>query len=97
MMTGMDMKAWRIANGLSQSELMQELEVSSRQTMTSLEKAKRLPRWAELAIIALDQVAECRSRDGYATQFTRSSIANTHFSRLKEALAGSADTRDRTP
>jgi transcriptional regulator with XRE-family HTH domain len=92
-MTGKDLKAWREANGLSQNELMNEIGVSSRQTMTSLEKSEHLPRWAELAIIALDQVEECRSLVGYKTQLTRSAIANTHFALWKEAVAGSSDTR----
>jgi transcriptional regulator with XRE-family HTH domain len=87
MMTGNDLRVWRTAIGWTQNDLMEELGVTSRQTVGAWEKSARLPRLVELAIIALDQVESCRDRAGVRKQFSPSSIANTHFSRLKSVLA----------
>jgi transcriptional regulator with XRE-family HTH domain len=73
-MTGSDLKAWRKAIGWTQSHLMTELEVKSRQTVAAWEKTQRLPRLVELAIVALDQVEACRKSTESLEQFTSSSI-----------------------
>lgn len=53
---------------------MNELGVTSRQTMTNYEKANVVPRIVELAVIALDQVAACRNLNVSGSQFTESDI-----------------------
>jgi transcriptional regulator with XRE-family HTH domain len=75
-MRGADLKAWREARGWKQSELMAELDINSRQTVTTWENSEKLPRLVELAIVALDQVEQCRRQVGYERQFTREKIAN---------------------
>ena len=97
-MSGAELKAWRKAIGWKQSDLMEELGITSRQTLGAWEKLDRLPRIVELAVIALDQVEACRDRTGFEKQLTPSSIANTHFERLKERLkeADAPDSADHT-
>ena len=51
MMSGADLKAWRRAIGWTQSDLMEELGITSRQTIAGWERAARLPRLVELAVI----------------------------------------------
>jgi transcriptional regulator with XRE-family HTH domain len=77
-MTGAELRAWREKNGWTQADLMIELEVASRQTISTWEKADRIPRLVELATIALDQVEASRKRSGFERQFTPESIANRH-------------------
>jgi hypothetical protein len=57
---------------------MIELEIKSRQTLSTWEGAEEVPRVVELAIIALDQVAPARKRSGFERQFTPQSIASRH-------------------
>lgn len=87
MMSGADLKAWRRAIGWTQSDLMEELGITSRQTVAGWERAARLPRLVELAVIALDQNEACRNRSGFEKQFSAVSIANTHFALHKEFAA----------
>jgi transcriptional regulator with XRE-family HTH domain len=75
-MTGLELRAWREKIGWTQVDLMVELEVKSRQTMSTWEHAEKIPRVAELAIIALDQIEASRKRSGFERQFTPQSIAN---------------------
>jgi transcriptional regulator with XRE-family HTH domain len=80
-MRGTDLKAWREHNRWTQGDLMTELEVGSRQTISTWESAQKIPRLVELAIIALDQVEASRKQSGFAKQFTIESIVNRHFER----------------
>jgi transcriptional regulator with XRE-family HTH domain len=75
-MKGSDLKAWRQNNGWTQLDLMEELEINSRQTINNWEKAERIPRLAELAIIAIDQVEACRKKGGIRTQIGIKKIAS---------------------
>jgi transcriptional regulator with XRE-family HTH domain len=88
--TGAELKAWRSSIGWTQVDLMIELDIKSRQTMSAWEHAERIPRVVELAIIALDQIEAARRRSGFERQFTPESIANRHaaqgakyFARIK--------------
>ena len=64
-MTGEELAAWRHAHGYSQAELMAELDVKSRQTMSSWEQPGReVPRLVELAVLALALDPSCRRRAG---------------------------------
>lgn len=75
-MNGEDLQRWRKQNGWTQADLMQELEVTSRQTIRNWEKSEQIPRLVELAITAIDQIEACRRRSGYEKQFTAEQIAN---------------------
>ncbi len=77
-MTGAELRTWRSRIGWTQTDLMIELEIKSRQTMSAWERAEKIPRVVELAIIALDQIEAARNRSGYERQFTPESIANRH-------------------
>ncbi|HMA73302.1 MAG TPA: helix-turn-helix transcriptional regulator [Xanthobacteraceae bacterium] len=77
-MTGRELRAWREKIGWTQVDLMVELEVKSRQTMSTWERAEKIPRVVELAITALDQIEASRKRSGFERQFTPESIANRH-------------------
>lgn len=68
-----------------QTDLMQELEVGSRQTIISWEKAERVPRLVELAIYALDQLPAARQKTGYEKQYDGKTISNRHFEARKAA------------
>jgi DNA-binding XRE family transcriptional regulator len=83
-MKGEDLKKWRKTNGWTQAELMEELEITSRQTITSWEKAPRIPRLVELAITAIDQIEPCRRLGGIKCQFTLEQIANRRHDLWKE-------------
>jgi transcriptional regulator with XRE-family HTH domain len=85
-MTGDELKAWRKGRGWTQTDLMQELEVTARQTVVRWEHSERIPRLVELSIIALDQVEGCNRR-GYAKQFSSAELANRWFDGLREAKA----------
>jgi len=63
-MTGADLTAWRKANGYSQERLMSELEVKSRQTISSWEHSARIPRTVELALMALQHIPVYRNIGG---------------------------------
>jgi transcriptional regulator with XRE-family HTH domain len=64
-MTGDELVAWRKRNGLTQEDLMAELDVKSRQTISSWESADRkVPRLVELAVRALDLEPSQRRRAG---------------------------------
>lgn len=78
-MTGAELRSWREQIGWTQADLMSELDVRSRQTISSWEGADEIPRLVELAIIAIDQIEPCRKRSGFQRQFTRESIANRRF------------------
>ena len=60
-MDGTQLRNWRIAHGYRQSELMIELGIKSRQTLSAWENdAGEIPRLVELAIQAVEHVPECR-------------------------------------
>jgi DNA-binding XRE family transcriptional regulator len=63
-MTGADLTAWRKTNGYTQELLMKELEVKSRQTISSWEHSDRIPRMVELALRALEYIPEYRQIGG---------------------------------
>jgi transcriptional regulator with XRE-family HTH domain len=55
-MRGEELVAWRRRNGFTQAQLMVELGVKSRQTMSAWEKLGReVPRLAELALMTLER------------------------------------------
>ena len=61
-MRGPDLKDWRKRQGFSQDDLMRELGISSRQTISTWENSdKELSRMLELALIALEEFPECRN------------------------------------
>jgi len=59
-MTGSDWAEWRKRLGYSTASIMLELGVSSRQTINNWEKADKVPRLAELALYALENIPQCR-------------------------------------
>lgn len=64
-MRGAELAKLRKEMGFTQSDLMEELGVASRQTISSWEKPGRdVPRLVELAVIALRDVPKCRIRYG---------------------------------
>ena len=64
-MRGRDLVEWRKHNGFSQEELIQELGVRSRQTISSWERPeKEVPRLVELALRALELDPSFRQREG---------------------------------
>jgi transcriptional regulator with XRE-family HTH domain len=83
-MEGAELKEWRKKIGWTQANLMKELEVTSRQTISTWENAARIPRIVELAVIALDQVEPARTLGGFETQFTAKSIAKNRFQTFKK-------------
>jgi transcriptional regulator with XRE-family HTH domain len=70
MMSGKELRSWRQFRGWKQADLMSELEVSSRQTISTWESMPEVPRIVELAVIALDQVEACRKLSGFEKQWT---------------------------
>jgi transcriptional regulator with XRE-family HTH domain len=86
-MRGSELKVWREKRGWTQADLMQELEIGSRQTVTTWEASDRIPRTIELAVIALDQVEACNRRNGYKQLFSPTTIANSWFTPVKEHVA----------
>ena len=70
MMSGDELRTWRQRRGWNQTDLMKELEVASRQTISTWELSARVPRIVELAIVALDQVEACRKISGFEKQWT---------------------------
>lgn len=84
-MRGEDLKHWRKSNGWTQADLMEELTVTSRQTIISWEKAERIPRIVELAVTAVDQIEACRRIGGIEKQFTPEQIANRRHEMWKNA------------
>lgn len=85
-MTGDELKAWRKGRRWTQTDLMNELQVTARQTVVRWEQSEQIPRMVELSIIALDQVEGCNRR-GYAKQFSSAEIANRWFDGLRQAEA----------
>ncbi len=83
-MRGNELREWRQRLGWTQSDLMEELEISSRQTLSSWENAEEIPRLVELAIIALDQVEACRKRGGFESQWTPAIIAHRRGEKRRE-------------
>ncbi|MEH2489411.1 helix-turn-helix transcriptional regulator [Bradyrhizobium sp. AZCC 2230] len=64
-MLGTELRAWRKRHGMTQETLRVELGVS-RQTIVVWEQMETpLPRLTELALVALDQVPECRTATGH--------------------------------
>ena len=59
-MNGADWSAWRRRLGYTQDALMRELGIRSRQTIITWEKADEVPRLAELALYAIENVPDCR-------------------------------------
>ena len=82
--TGDELKAWRKGRSWTQTDLMNELHVTARQTIVRWEQSDRIPRMVELSVIALDQVEGCNRRT-YAKQFSSGQIANRWFDGLREA------------
>jgi transcriptional regulator with XRE-family HTH domain len=74
-MTGAELRSWREKLGWNQTDLMHELEVRARQTISAWEASEEVPRMVELAIIALDQIEPCRKRGGFESQLTREGIS----------------------
>jgi transcriptional regulator with XRE-family HTH domain len=85
-MTGEELRAWRKGRRWTQADLMEELQVTARQTIVRWEQSEEVPRMVELAVIALDQVEGCNRRT-YTKQFSSSEIANRWFDGLRQAKA----------
>jgi transcriptional regulator with XRE-family HTH domain len=85
--TGAELKAWRSSIGWTQADLMIELEIKSRQTLSTWEGAEKIPRVVELAITALDQIESARKRSGFERQFTPESIANRRVAQVTKYFA----------
>jgi transcriptional regulator with XRE-family HTH domain len=85
-MTGAELRAWRKGRSWTQADLMNELQVTARQTVVRWEQSDVIPRMVELSIIALDQVEGCNRR-GYAKQFSSAEISNRWFDGLRQAEA----------
>jgi transcriptional regulator with XRE-family HTH domain len=85
-MHGSDLKFWRTARGWKQVDLMRELGVSSRQTISTWESSESVPRLVELAIIALDQVEACNHQAGFKKQYAPGDIANFWFNPTKRHI-----------
>jgi transcriptional regulator with XRE-family HTH domain len=83
-MTGEELKAWRKGRKWTQADLMNELQVTARQTIIRWEQSDALPRMVELSIIALDQVEGCNRRT-YEKQFSSAELANRWFDGLRKA------------
>jgi transcriptional regulator with XRE-family HTH domain len=64
MMTGGELLAWRRRNDFTQRDLMAELAIGSRQTVSSWENASEVPRIVELAVKALELDPGLRQRAG---------------------------------
>lgn len=86
-MLGSELRAWRKSIGWTQAELMRELDVSSRQTMSNWENGGKLPRMVELAIIALDSVELSRKQGGFEPKITDESLAASRMQTFREARA----------
>lgn len=84
-MRGAELKEWRKKVGLTQADLMEELEVNSRQTISTWENAEQIPRIVELAVTALDKVEPTRKRGGFESQFSVESIAKRHLQTFEKA------------
>jgi transcriptional regulator with XRE-family HTH domain len=82
-MRGEDLKIWRTARGWKQADLMRELDIGSRQTLSTWETSECVPRIVELAVIALDQVEACNHQAGFSQQYSPADIANSWFNRTK--------------
>jgi len=64
-MQGEELKAWREARGYTQKDFIDELDVKSRQTVSSWERpGHKIPRLVELAVIALEHVPNCNNKLG---------------------------------
>ena len=85
-MTGSQLKTWRQERGWKQSDLMEELEIGSRQTITTWETSDEIPRLVELAIVALDQIEACQRIGRYKKQFSLDEI-----SKLRKISAATND------
>ncbi len=58
---GIDLKDWRKRHGYTQEALMRELEVNSRQTISTWEQSPdELRRIIQLALTALEEIPEVR-------------------------------------
>lgn len=66
-MRGSELIAWRELMGFSQLDLMKELGVKSRQTISSWENSEEIPRIVALAIKALEFDPNLREWAGKAT------------------------------
>lgn len=88
MMSGADLKTWRQTVGWTQSQLMDELDISSRQTIVNWEKSDWVPRIVELAVIAVDQVEACRATGGIEKTFDVEEIRRRkhHYDRFARQI-----------
>jgi DNA-binding XRE family transcriptional regulator len=85
-MRGAELKVWREKRGWTQSDLMKELEVGSRQTLTTWGASGRIPRTIELAVCTRPGEV-CNRVGGYKQQFTPATIANSWFGPIKGHVA----------
>jgi transcriptional regulator with XRE-family HTH domain len=60
-MKGSDWAKWRNRLGYNQQKIMRELNVNSRQTISTWEHAEEVPRLAVLALHALEQYPACQN------------------------------------
>ena len=64
-MNGSELTEWRQRNGYTQQNLMLELDIRARQTISSWEKeTATVPRIVELALLALERFPESKRIEG---------------------------------
>ena len=80
-MTGSELAALRRRLGFSQLELMRELDVRSRQTVSSWENSDEAPRIVVLALHALELDQDCRIMFGKKCSQKEE---HQYYDRLKE-------------
>lgn len=78
-MRGVDLKEWRRCHGYNQEDLMKELGIGSRQTISTWEASDEISRTVELALKALKHIPECRRLHGKR-------ISKTERRRFKKAM-----------
>jgi transcriptional regulator with XRE-family HTH domain len=76
MMTGPELKAWRVSRGWSQERLMAEFGMSSRQTIASYERASTVPRLVELAVLAIDHISGAVDLIGKPNRKSRQKVSH---------------------
>jgi transcriptional regulator with XRE-family HTH domain len=86
-MKGADLRNWRERNNLTQKQLMTELGINSRQTIINWERSDYIPRIAELAVFAIDQIEACRRLSGYTQQFEEKNMSAMLLDKFKQYQA----------
>jgi transcriptional regulator with XRE-family HTH domain len=87
-MRGSEMVALRKRLGYNQRELMIELDVKSRQTISAYENSlDKVPRLVELALVALESKPECRIRSGKKAEVTGGRVLSARQPPLAQVVS----------